>query len=116
MTDTLNPSRDDFAALLDEQLQGRDLGEGQVVHGRVVGIVDEWDLISHIEGDSQRFSLPVREAMTRNVETLDKHAPESALKAIFDRGLVAVIADNERFLGLITRSDVLTTWRNRLEH
>jgi cystathionine beta-synthase len=53
--------------------------------------------------------------MTRNVETLDKHAPESALKAIFDRGLVAVIADNERFLGLITRSDVLTTWRNRLE-
>ncbi|MBI2249602.1 MAG: S1 RNA-binding domain-containing protein, partial [Brevundimonas diminuta] len=38
MTETLNPTRDDFAALLDEQLQGRDLGEGQVVHGRVVGI------------------------------------------------------------------------------
>ncbi|MFW8695350.1 S1 RNA-binding domain-containing protein, partial [Mesorhizobium japonicum] len=38
MTDTLNPSRDDFAALLDEQLSGRDFGEGQVVHGRVVGI------------------------------------------------------------------------------
>ncbi len=38
MTDTLTPSRDDFAALLDEQLQGRDLGEGQVVHGRVVGV------------------------------------------------------------------------------
>lgn len=84
-------------------------------NGRVVGIVDEWDLISHVQGDSQRFSLPVREAMTRNVETTDKHAPESALKAIFDRGLVAVIADNDRFLGLITRSDVLTTWRNRLE-
>lgn len=43
MTDTLTPSRDDFAALLDEQLQGRDLGEGQVVHGRVVGI--EKDII-----------------------------------------------------------------------
>ena len=84
-------------------------------NGRVVGIVDEWDLISHVQGDSPRFSLPVREAMPRNVETLDKHAPESALKAIFDRGLVAVIADNDRFLGLITRSDVLTTWRNRLE-
>ena len=84
-------------------------------NGRVVGIVDEWDLINHVQGDIQRFSLPVREAMTRNVETLDKHAPESALKAIFDRGLVAVIADNDRFLGLITRSDVLTTWRNRLE-
>ena len=41
-------------------------------------------------------------------------APDDTL-AIFDRGLVAVIADNDRFLGLITRSDVLTTWRNRLE-
>ena len=43
MTDTLTPTRDDFAALLDETLQGRDLGEGQVVHGRVVGI--EKDII-----------------------------------------------------------------------
>ena len=29
MTDTLNPTRDDFAALLDEQLSGRDFGEKQ---------------------------------------------------------------------------------------
>jgi len=43
MTDTLTPTRDDFAALLDETLKGRDLGEGQVVHGRVVGV--EKDII-----------------------------------------------------------------------
>ncbi|MDK6764281.1 CBS domain-containing protein, partial [Klebsiella aerogenes] len=61
------------------------------------------------------FALPVREAMTRHVETLDKHAPERALKDIFDRGHVVVVTDNDRFIGLITRSDVLTTWRNRLE-
>lgn len=53
--------------------------------------------------------------MTRQVEFLDKRAPESALHAIFDRGLVAVINDNDHFLGLITRSDVLTAWRNRLQ-
>ena len=55
------------------------------------------------------------EAMTRHVDVLDKHASESALKPIFDRGLVAVINDRDRFLGLITRSDVLTVWRNRLQ-
>ncbi|MFH3721889.1 CBS domain-containing protein, partial [Acinetobacter baumannii] len=76
--------------------------------GHVVGIVDEWDLIRHVQGDRQRFSLPVSEAMSRHVETLDKRAPESELQAILDRGLVAVIADNARFLGLVTRSDVLT--------
>jgi cystathionine beta-synthase len=82
--------------------------------GRVVGIVDEWDLISYVQGDSQRFTLPVKEAMTRNVEILDKNTPESRLKTIFDSGRVAVVADEQHFLGLITRSDVLTTWRNRL--
>jgi cystathionine beta-synthase len=65
-------------------------------NGRVVGIVDEWDLISHVRATATLFTAG-GEAMTRNVETLDKHAPESALKAIFDRGLVAVIADNDRF-------------------
>ena len=48
---------------------------------------------------------------------MDKHAPESALKDIFDRGHVVVVTDNDRFIGLITRSDVLTTgvtdWNNK---
>src|SRR3954471_7915499 len=35
---SLNPSRDDFSALLEESLGGRDLMEGQVVHGKVVAI------------------------------------------------------------------------------
>ena len=33
---SMNPSRDDFAALLDESLGGRDFMEGQVVRGIVV--------------------------------------------------------------------------------
>ncbi|MFL5298247.1 MAG: 30S ribosomal protein S1 [Phenylobacterium sp.] len=35
---SLNPSRDDFSALLDESMGGRDFMEGQVVHGKVVAI------------------------------------------------------------------------------
>ena len=119
---TVTAAPDDTLAAILARMRLYDISQLPVLeNGRVnlkkYGInVEEWDLISHVKGDSRRFSLPVGEAMTRNVETLDRHAPESALKAIFDRGLVAVIADNERFLGLITRSDVLTTWRNRLEH
>jgi cystathionine beta-synthase len=48
-------------------------------NGKVVGIIDEWDLLRHIGGDGDRFALPVTAAMTRQVEFLDKHAPESAL-------------------------------------
>ncbi|MBS0361479.1 MAG: 30S ribosomal protein S1 [Proteobacteria bacterium] len=35
---SLNPTRDDFAALLDQSMGGRDFMEGQVVHGKVVAI------------------------------------------------------------------------------
>jgi small subunit ribosomal protein S1 len=42
---TLNPTREDFAALLDEALGGRDFVEGQVVHGKVVGIEKDFAII-----------------------------------------------------------------------
>ena len=59
MTDTLTPTRDDFAALLDEQLSGRDFGEGQVVHGRVVGI--EKDIVIIDVGLKTEGRIPARE-------------------------------------------------------
>ena len=59
MSDTLNPTRDDFSALLDEQLSGRDFGEGQVVHGRVVGI--EKDIVIIDVGLKTEGRIPMRE-------------------------------------------------------
>ena len=41
----LNPSRDDFAALLTESLGGRDFMEGQVVKGLVVGLEKDFAII-----------------------------------------------------------------------
>jgi small subunit ribosomal protein S1 len=47
MADTMsmNPSRDDFAALLDEVLGGRDFAEGTVVQGKVVGIEKDFAIV-----------------------------------------------------------------------
>jgi small subunit ribosomal protein S1 len=42
---SLNPSRDDFEALLTESLGGRDIMEGQVVRGTVVGIEKDFAII-----------------------------------------------------------------------
>jgi small subunit ribosomal protein S1 len=42
---SLNPSRDDFASLLDESMGGRDFMEGQVVQGKVVGIEKDFAII-----------------------------------------------------------------------
>ena len=42
---SMNPSRDDFAALLDESLGGRDFMEGTVVRGKVVAIEKDFAII-----------------------------------------------------------------------
>ncbi len=42
---SMNPTRDDFAALLDEALGGRDFVEGSVVHGKVVAIEKDFAVI-----------------------------------------------------------------------
>ncbi|MES2898000.1 MAG: S1 RNA-binding domain-containing protein, partial [Pseudomonadota bacterium] len=42
---SLNPTRDDFSALLDESMGGRDFMEGTVVKGIVVGIEKDFAII-----------------------------------------------------------------------
>jgi len=42
---SLNPTRDDFSALLDESFGGRDFMEGTVVHGKIVGIEKDFAII-----------------------------------------------------------------------
>ena len=42
---SLTPSRDDFAALLDQSMGGRDFMEGSVVHGKIVGIEKDFAII-----------------------------------------------------------------------
>lgn len=45
MMEQLNPSRDDFAALLDASFTSRDLREGKVVHAVVVGVENDFVVV-----------------------------------------------------------------------
>ncbi len=81
--------------------------------GRLVGILDESDILSAVEGKdrAEQFTHPVRSAMTTAVRTLPPHAPLSDLKPIFDRNEVAVVMDGDDFQGLITRVDLINHLR-----
>ena len=59
MADKLNPSRDDFAALLEETLGGRDFAEGTVVQGKVVAIEKDFAIID--VGLKTEGRIPVKE-------------------------------------------------------
>jgi cystathionine beta-synthase len=80
---------------------------------RVVGIIDESDILLAVYGNEARFSEPVQSAMSARIETIDARASVAALLPIFDRGHVAIVMDGTRFLGLITRYDLLTYLRRR---
>jgi cystathionine beta-synthase len=84
--------------------------------GQIVGIVDESDLLVAVSGNADAFSLPVRSAMVTELTEIDVRAPVAELMPIFSKDFVAIVVDGDRFLGLITRVDLLNYLRRSSDH
>ena len=82
--------------------------------GRLVGLLDESDLLAQMHMDARHFKDSVDSAMSHDVQTLPPGAPLSDLIAQLRKGLVAVIADDRGFHGLVTRFDLLNHLRKGL--
>ena len=82
---------------------------------RCVGVLDESDLLVAIHGDASKFPSPVSEAMTSRLETIAANEPIQSVYGILDRGLIALVTEGDSFLGLITRSDLLSYLRRKLQ-
>jgi cystathionine beta-synthase len=110
---TLSPQ--DSLLLAYRRMKLFDVSQIPVMEGeRVVGIVDESDLVLHLHADPARFQDTVGNAMVRNLETITPQAPIGALLPIFQRDHVAIVAEHGRFIGLITRIDLLNYLRKQL--
>ncbi|WP_018971588.1 pyridoxal-phosphate dependent enzyme [Rudaea cellulosilytica] len=81
----------------------------------IVGIVDESDVLLHVYGDESKFRDPVSTAMVGKLQKLDVKSPIEALLPVFDAGHVAIVVDGDKFLGLITRIDLLNYLRRRVQ-
>jgi cystathionine beta-synthase len=79
----------------------------------IAGILDESDLLLALSRDSGAFRRPVRDFMTSRLETVNPATPVTDLLPIFEKGMVALVVEEGRFLGLITRIDVLNYLRRR---
>jgi cystathionine beta-synthase len=92
-----------------------DVSQLPVVEGpRVVGIVDESDLLAAVIDDEGRFRAPVREVMTTKLRTVAATTPVREVVPLLADGLVPIVVDGEEFLGLVTRVDVLNALRRKL--
>src|SRR5438874_2590600 len=83
--------------------------------GRIVGIVDEEDILLEVYNNPEHFNEPVTEAMATHLVTVPPTASIGELMDIFKRGMVAIVVDGKEFLGLITRIDMLNWLRRRLD-
>lgn len=98
-----------------QRMRLADISQVPVIeNGRCAGVLDESDLLLAVHGDEAHFRSPVRSAMSSRLETIAPDEGMERLYQILDRGLVALVLEGDRFLGLITRADLLSYLRRKL--
>jgi cystathionine beta-synthase len=111
----VNVAPSDSLATVLRRMKLYDVSQLPVLDGdRLAGIIDESDLLIALHDDPAKFSAPVKDAMVSRVETLPPDAPLSALTPIFAKDHVAVLERDGRFIGLITRIDLINHLRRRM--
>jgi len=83
--------------------------------GKLVGVVTEDAIIQHVFGKPGLMNEPVEAAMESAFIQLDKDTSINNLVAMLHVQPYAAIMDDDEFLGLITRSDVLNHLRRDQE-
>jgi cystathionine beta-synthase len=80
---------------------------------RVLGIIDESDILLALYRDRSSLQRPVAEFMTSNLETVPPTARPEDLIPIFRADRVAIVVDGDRYCGLITRIDLINWLRQQ---
>ncbi|HEY9144465.1 MAG TPA: pyridoxal-phosphate dependent enzyme, partial [Arenimonas sp.] len=113
--DTVVVGPNDTLHVAYQRMKMYDVSQLPVMDGeKIVGIVDESDVLMHVYGNEDRFKDSVASAMVTQLTLLQVTEPMESLLPVFDRGQVAIVVDGERFLGLITRIDLLNYLRRRV--
>jgi cystathionine beta-synthase len=98
------------------RLRQADVSQLPVIEdGRLVGILDESDILKGVEDGGlareERFKQAVRSVMTSRPRTVQAHEPIDSLLPIFEREEVALVMDGMEFIGVITRVDLINHLR-----
>ncbi|AKS42711.1 pyridoxal-phosphate dependent enzyme [Wenzhouxiangella marina] len=114
--DAVTVGQDESLANAYKRMMLYDISQLPVMDGkRIVGIIDESDILLAVHRDESRFAEPVREAMVSELESVQYQQEIDDLLPIFNRDRVAIVMDGDSFLGLITRVDLLNYLRQRAD-
>jgi cystathionine beta-synthase len=83
--------------------------------GRVVGLVDESDVLAALltepDDANKAFERPVQDVMVTRLDTISADAPIAELVPLFRKDYIAIVMDDDQFLGIATRLDLINYFR-----
>ncbi len=82
--------------------------------GKLVGVLTEEDIMRFVFGRPQLMTEQVSDAMSTTFSVVDRNFSIQNLVALLGGAPYTAVVDNDVFLGLITRADVLNYFRKQL--
>jgi len=79
--------------------------------GKVVGLIDESDILFGIYNDKESFGKKVVDVMVTDLEIVPPDADIDSILPLFKQDKVAIVADDDTFYGLITQIDLINHLR-----
>ncbi len=114
--DTIIVGPDEPLANAYSRMKLYDVSQLPVIENRnIVGFIDESDILLAVEKSDDSFNKPVSSAMVTELASVDKSDSVEDLLPIFHKDMVAIVKDSGRFLGLITRVDLLNYLRRKAD-
>lgn len=93
-----------------------DISQIPIVEGKkILGIIDETDVLLAISKDENAGNRKAREIMSDKLETLSPKAAVNDLFPIFDKGHVVIVEENNEFQGIITKIDLINYLRKKIK-
>jgi len=93
-----------------------DVSQLPVIENRsIVGFIDESDILLAVGQPNDRFNDAVSTAMVTELASVNVDDSIDDLMPIFNKDYVAIVKDGDRFLGLITRVDLLNYLRRKTD-
>jgi cystathionine beta-synthase len=112
---TITVGPNDVLTTAHNRLRNAGFSQLPVMDGdQLIGVVTEDDILRFAFGRPERFNEPVSKAMTSTFLRVDKATSLNNLVAMLEVRSSAAVMDGDKFLGLVTRSDVLNYLRRQV--
>jgi len=112
---TITVGPDDALTTAHNRLRNAGFSQLPVMDGdRLIGIIDEDDIMRFAFGRPERFKEAVKHALHSTYLKVDNTTSVNNLVALLEVQPYAAVMDGENFLGLITRADVLNYLRRQM--